>query len=167
MKDYMHQIKTTKIYQGQCYEQLELLKHMLRVNEGEQFLFNAIKLSHDQTRLRNQKIWLQYDLFKLKLLYQLNELVDSEELDERSLYQLHEKLALLLSNSMPNLNQQPILDNHIITISLLNLLIRTCELIMHHDIKDKVHEDLCKSIILCIKTQFVRPYVKHMWQAVK
>lgn len=148
-------------------QQLKMLQHFQRVNEGTQLYLNSVQLSREQIRLCNQAMWPTNDMQRLKALCRLNEMTDSNILDDKTLYQLNEKLRLVMPKSDEQHPENSLLDGNLLTIVLLRLLIRICEIIFNDCQYSLVHQNLQKAVLSCINNQFVKKYADALWTYAK
>ena len=90
-------------------------------------MFNSFRLTVEQVRQYNTRSDVIYfTLDKLKILYDINNLADSETVNEKLLYLLNEKLRILFNKSG---RTKPVLDQHVLMVSLIDSLIRISEII--------------------------------------
>ncbi|SCW04227.1 LAFE_0H08878g1_1 [Lachancea fermentati] len=147
-------------------QQIYILEHLLRVVKNKQPLFNSVQLNREQIRECNQLIWNGNIANRLKLLHQLNAILAKKDLSERGLYQVNEKLSLLLSTNA----QEPrnnILDGHTLTIILIETLINICHIVSKDISESRIRESLRHSIIDCVQSRFIKNYVTNMWKYAK
>ncbi|SCU90258.1 LADA_0F02828g1_1 [Lachancea dasiensis] len=143
-------------------EQVLLLEHLLRVNKDEQPLFNSFMLRKDQLRRCNAALWGFRSMEKFKTLYQLTELLKASPVSDIVLYTLLEKMTFLFAKGPQNADTQ-ILDPRVLTMALIDLLIRVCRVISSDGVETNVRRSLRKSILATIQTQFTNVYVKLFW----
>ncbi|CDO96270.1 unnamed protein product [Kluyveromyces dobzhanskii CBS 2104] len=136
-------------------QRIELLKHLLRVCDGEQWLFNSFQLSIPQMRQYNMKCEVvQFSPEKLKTIYDMNNLAGSDKVNEKLLYQLNERLKILFTKTG---RSRTTLDQHILTAALIDLLITICGTITKSETR-MISMALVDSIEKLIDTSFIKPY---------
>lgn len=134
---------------------VELLEHLLRVCEDKQWLFNSFHLSLEEIRRYNMKCEVvQFSMDKLKLIYDVNNLVRANLVNEKILYQLNERLKIIFTR---NTRSRHILDQHVLTAALIDLLINVCKLIEKSETR-MLNMVLTNSIESLIDDKFLKPY---------
>ncbi|SCU86160.1 LANO_0C06942g1_1 [Lachancea nothofagi CBS 11611] len=144
-------------------EKLILLEHFLRVNKEQQPMLNSFILRKDQLRRCNTAMWGFRSLDKFKVLYQLHDVLKNDKLSDLTLYSLLEKLNFLFSKG-PQFEESLVLDSKVLTIALIELLIRMCHIISADSTGSKVRHSLQRSILMSIHAQFIREYTLKLWE---
>ena len=138
-----------------CTQRIELLQHLLRVCNGEQWLFNSFELSIPQMRRYNMKCEVvQFSLEKLKIIYDMHNLTGSDKVNEKLLYQLNERLKIIFTKSG---RSKSILDPHALTAALIDLLIRVCGVMTKSETR-MIGVPILESIERLIDESFIKPY---------
>ncbi|SCV00207.1 LAME_0G08240g1_1 [Lachancea meyersii CBS 8951] len=144
-------------------ENVALLEHLLRVNRDHQPLFNSFILKRDQLRRCNAAVWAFRALDKLRVLYELSDVMQADTpVSDLALYALLEKLNLLFSRG-PRWEEPQVLDARALTVALLKLLIRICNVVGTDTLDSKVRPSLQRSVATAIRTQFIAEYIRALW----
>ncbi|AET39346.1 uncharacterized protein Ecym_4283 [Eremothecium cymbalariae DBVPG len=159
-------VPTVEIDKKYWHQQLNLLQHLLRVNNDEQWLFNSVKVRQDVLKTCNNQRWAYFGMEKFKCLFQLNQMLKGIKLDDKQLYKINEKVSFLLYEAHSQAHPY-LLDGKTITTTMLSVFICICELIICFDPKTEVHVALCRCIVNGISSQFLRPYIRELWNAVR
>lgn len=146
------------------FDRIELLKHLIRVNKGEQCLFNRFHVRTEDIRRYNMKCDLiQFDMEKLRIIYDMTDLVKSDSPNEKLLYKLNEGLKILFNKSYKG---KSFLYPHVLLVAILDLMIIVCELIDKMEI-ESTYDSLVDSIENLICRQFLAEYCDGLLQSVK
>ncbi|SCU87167.1 LAFA_0E05138g1_1 [Lachancea sp. 'fantastica'] len=140
-----------------------LLEHLLRVNCQQQALFNSFVVRPEQLGKCNTAVWAFRTLDKFRVLYELSDVMqDDHALSDVALYALLEKLNLLFSRG-PQWEEPQVLDVRALTVALMELLIRICNVVCADALTSKVRPSLQKSVVAAIRTQFIIEYTQEIW----
>ncbi|CAR25165.1 KLTH0G13134p [Lachancea thermotolerans CBS 6340] len=147
-------------------KELEFLEHFLRINRSQQPVFNSFVLQKEQLRQCNIQLWSFRTLDKFTALYQLHDVLQDTKVSDLTLYALLEKLNLLFAKG-PDFEESMVMDSKLLTIALIEVLIRICRIISCDSTDSKVRHSLRKSILLSIHVQFTREYALKLWEQIE